>query len=228
MALLVFNGIGALFVFAPAAPAGLAAAQSRSRLANVSPDSSFNTAISFVTNTNWQGYGGEQTMSYLTQMLALTVPELLLGRHRHRRRLCPDPRLQLALGQIDRQFLGRPDPLDALCAAAAVAAVLRVPDGARRDPEFLAYQEVQLIDPVTYAQPEDRRRWPADQGRAGPAGHAKASSQTPRPSPWDRSPRRKRSSCSAPMAAASSMRTRPTRTRTRRRCRTSCRCWRSS
>lgn len=39
----------------------------------VSPDSSFNTAISFVSNTNWQGYGGESTMSYLTQMLALTV-----------------------------------------------------------------------------------------------------------------------------------------------------------
>lgn len=39
----------------------------------VSPDSSFNTAISFVTNTNWQGYGGESTMSYATQMLALTV-----------------------------------------------------------------------------------------------------------------------------------------------------------
>jgi len=39
----------------------------------VSPDSSFNTAVSFATNTNWQGYGGETTMSYLTQMLALTV-----------------------------------------------------------------------------------------------------------------------------------------------------------
>lgn len=39
----------------------------------VSPDSSFNTAVSFTTNTNWQGYGGESTMSYLTQMLALTV-----------------------------------------------------------------------------------------------------------------------------------------------------------
>lgn len=42
-------------------------------LANVTPDSSFNTAVSFATNTNWQGYGGETTMSYLTQMLALTV-----------------------------------------------------------------------------------------------------------------------------------------------------------
>jgi len=43
------------------------------QLGAVSPDSSFNTAISFVTNTNWQGYSGEATLSYLTQMLALTV-----------------------------------------------------------------------------------------------------------------------------------------------------------
>ena len=39
----------------------------------VSPDSSFNTSVSFVTNTNWQGYSGETTMSYLTQMLAFGV-----------------------------------------------------------------------------------------------------------------------------------------------------------
>jgi K+-transporting ATPase ATPase A chain len=39
----------------------------------VSPDSAFNTAVSFATNTNWQDYGGESTMSYLTRMLALTV-----------------------------------------------------------------------------------------------------------------------------------------------------------
>lgn len=50
--------------FLPLNPEGLPA---------VSGDSSFNTAVSFVTNTNWQGYGGETTMSYLTQMLALTV-----------------------------------------------------------------------------------------------------------------------------------------------------------
>jgi K+-transporting ATPase ATPase A chain len=40
-------------------------------LANVSPDSSFDTAVSFVTNTNWQGYSGESTMSYFTQAVAL-------------------------------------------------------------------------------------------------------------------------------------------------------------
>lgn len=39
----------------------------------LTPDLAFNTAISFVTNTNWQAYGGESTMSYLTQMLGLTV-----------------------------------------------------------------------------------------------------------------------------------------------------------
>jgi potassium-transporting ATPase potassium-binding subunit len=50
--------------FLPLNPQGFAA---------VSPDSSFNTAVSFGSNTNWQGYGGETTMSYLTQMLGLTV-----------------------------------------------------------------------------------------------------------------------------------------------------------
>ncbi|MBX9582823.1 MAG: potassium-transporting ATPase subunit KdpA [Gemmataceae bacterium] len=43
----------------------------------VSPDSSFNTAVSFATNTNWQGYGGESAMSYFTQMAALTVQNFL-------------------------------------------------------------------------------------------------------------------------------------------------------
>jgi potassium-transporting ATPase potassium-binding subunit len=43
----------------------------------ISPDSSFNTATSFITNTNWQGYVGESTMSYLTQMLGLAVQNFL-------------------------------------------------------------------------------------------------------------------------------------------------------
>ena len=57
-------GLQRLQYLLPLNPQGFAA---------ISPDSSFNTAISFVTNTNWQGYAGETTMSYLTQMLALTV-----------------------------------------------------------------------------------------------------------------------------------------------------------
>ncbi len=48
----------------PYNPAGMGA---------VGPELSFNTAVSFVTNTNWQNYGGESTLSYLTQMLGLTV-----------------------------------------------------------------------------------------------------------------------------------------------------------
>lgn len=47
------------------------------RLANLSPELSFNTAASFTTNTNWQSYGGETTMSYLTQMAGLTFQNFL-------------------------------------------------------------------------------------------------------------------------------------------------------
>jgi K+-transporting ATPase ATPase A chain len=46
-------------------------------LGALSPDLSFNTAISFITNTNWQSYGGESTMGYLVQMLGLTVHNFL-------------------------------------------------------------------------------------------------------------------------------------------------------
>ena len=46
-------------------------------LPNVAADSAFNTAVSFVTNTSWQGYGGETTMSHLSQMLGITVQSFL-------------------------------------------------------------------------------------------------------------------------------------------------------
>jgi K+-transporting ATPase ATPase A chain len=72
VAMLLFNLLGFLFLYGlqrlqgalPVNPAHMPA---------VSADSSFNTAMSFVTNTNWQSYSGEQTMSYLSQMLGLTV-----------------------------------------------------------------------------------------------------------------------------------------------------------
>jgi potassium-transporting ATPase potassium-binding subunit len=71
LALLAFNAIGALFVYGVQRLQAVLPLNPQA-MANVNPDSSFNTAVSFVTNTNWQGYGGESTMSYLTQMLALT------------------------------------------------------------------------------------------------------------------------------------------------------------
>ncbi len=76
LCILLFNALGALVVYGlqrlqailPLNPEGLAP---------VSVDSSFNTAVSFASNTNWQGYGGESTMGYLTQMLGLGVQNFL-------------------------------------------------------------------------------------------------------------------------------------------------------
>ena len=76
VAVMIFNGLGVLAVYAlqrfqahlPLNPTGMPA---------VSEHLAFNTAISFATNTNWQSYGGETTMSYLTQMAALTVQNFL-------------------------------------------------------------------------------------------------------------------------------------------------------
>ena len=70
--MLLFNLAGVLVVYALQRLQGLLPLNPQ-QLGAVSPDSSFNTAVSFATNTNWQGYGGETTMSYLTQMVGLTV-----------------------------------------------------------------------------------------------------------------------------------------------------------
>ncbi|HEV7612856.1 MAG TPA: potassium-transporting ATPase subunit KdpA [Steroidobacteraceae bacterium] len=72
VSVLLFNGLGVVVVYLlqrlqvwlPLNPQGVA---------NVTPDSAFNTAVSFVTNTNWQAYSGESAMSYFTQMVALAV-----------------------------------------------------------------------------------------------------------------------------------------------------------
>ena len=72
VAVLWFSTIGVLFLYGLQRLQGLLP-WNPAKLGAVTPDSSFNTAVSFVSNTNWQGYGGETTMSYLTQMLGLTV-----------------------------------------------------------------------------------------------------------------------------------------------------------
>jgi K+-transporting ATPase ATPase A chain len=76
LGLLLFNGLGFLAVYALQRYQSLLPLNPQD-LGDVSVDSSFNTAISFVSNTNWQGYVGEATMSYLTQMLGLTVQNFL-------------------------------------------------------------------------------------------------------------------------------------------------------
>jgi K+-transporting ATPase ATPase A chain len=70
--LLAFSFLGVVAVYAVQRLQGVLPLNPEG-LPGVSPDSAFNTAVSFVTNTNWQGYGGEATMSYLTQMAALAV-----------------------------------------------------------------------------------------------------------------------------------------------------------
>jgi K+-transporting ATPase ATPase A chain len=75
-AVLIFNLVGFVFVFLvqifqahlPLNPL---------HLSSLSPDLAFNTAVSFVSNTNWQAYSGENMVSYFTQMLALAVQNFL-------------------------------------------------------------------------------------------------------------------------------------------------------
>jgi K+-transporting ATPase ATPase A chain len=78
VAMLFFHVAGFLFLYAlmrfqeflPLNPQGMTA---------VAPDLAFNTSVSFISNTNWQNYGGESTMSYLVQMLGLTHQNFLSG-----------------------------------------------------------------------------------------------------------------------------------------------------
>jgi len=76
IALLLFNVLGAVIVYA-LQRLQLFLPLNPQKLAAVSPDSSFNTAVSFITNTNWQGYSGESTMGYLVQMAGLAVQNFL-------------------------------------------------------------------------------------------------------------------------------------------------------
>ena len=76
IALVLFNGLGALAAYL-LQRVQLWLPLNPQQFANVSADSAFNTAVSFVTNTNWQGYSGESTMSYLTQMAGLAVQNFL-------------------------------------------------------------------------------------------------------------------------------------------------------
>jgi K+-transporting ATPase ATPase A chain len=72
VAVLLFNAVGLIALYALLRLQHLLPFNPQGFPAN-SPDSAFNTAASFASNTNWQGYGGETTMSYPSQMLGLTV-----------------------------------------------------------------------------------------------------------------------------------------------------------
>ena len=117
---LVFNLLGALAVFAlqrlqaslPFNP---------QNLPGVSPDSSFNTAASFATNTNWQGYSGEVTDELSDPDAGADGAELCLRRSGHGDAGRIDSRIYPAQCRYHRQFLGRPYPQHAVHPDAAIA-----------------------------------------------------------------------------------------------------------
>jgi K+-transporting ATPase ATPase A chain len=153
VALLLFSVIGALVTY------GLQRVQAwlplnPQALGNVSPDSAFDTAVSFVANTNWQGYSGEQTMSYLTQMLALAAQNFFSAA----------TGMAVAYALI-RGFASRSAKsignfwvditratLYVLLPLSLLLAVFLMGQGVIQN--FSAYKEVTLLDPVTYSQPK--------------------------------------------------------------------------
>ena len=153
IALLLFNALGALVLYAiqrlqlwlPLNP---------QQFANVSPDSSFNTAVSFVTNTNWQGYAGESTMSYLTQMVGLAVQNFL----------CAASGIVVAVALIrgfarhTAQSIGNfwadvtRATLYILLPLSTLLAVALVSQGAIQN--FSAYKNVQTLETLAYQAPK--------------------------------------------------------------------------
>jgi len=158
-ALLAFNALGALLVYLlqrvqaqlPLNPAGLPA---------VSPDLAFNTALSFVTNTDWQAYTPESTMAYLTQMLGLGVQNFFSAASGI-----------VVAWVLIRGFASRQANANAatpgtvgnfwvdctrviawvLLPLSLALAVLLVGQGVIQN--FAAYQDVQTLEPSTFQQP---------------------------------------------------------------------------
>ena len=91
----------------------------------------FNTAVSFITNTNWQNYGGESTLSYLVQMLGPDASELPLGGDRHRARRRADPRLRARLGARRSAISGSISPAARSTSCCRSASCLRCSSSGR-------------------------------------------------------------------------------------------------
>ena len=151
LAMLYFNALGLVVVYAlqrlqgwlPLNPQGFGP---------VDADSAFNTAASFATNTNWQGYAGESTMSYATQMLGLAVQNfvsaasgiaVLIALIRGLRGRATD-----ALGNFWVDLVR--SALHVLLPLSLVVALVLVSQGVVQN--FSAYQTVPLLDPTADAK----------------------------------------------------------------------------
>ena len=153
VAVLVFSLVGVLVVYL-LQRFQLSLPLNPQQMANVTPDSSLNTAISFVTNTNWQGYAGEAAMSYLTQMLGLAVQNffsaatgiavvfaLIRGFARHSAQ---------TIGNFWADLYRTTAYL--LLPLSFVFALVLVGQGVIQN--FLPYQEVATLEPTTYETPK--------------------------------------------------------------------------
>jgi len=152
IAMLLFSAAGVLFLYAlqrlqgylPLNPAGFGA---------VTPDLSFNTATSFVTNTNWQAYGGETTMSYLTQMLGLTMQNFVSAATG----MAVLVALIRGLARRSVETIGNfwvdlvRSTLYILLPLSIILSLLLVSQGMVQT--FSDYKKVKLLQPVTYDQP---------------------------------------------------------------------------
>lgn len=166
IAVLAFNLVGVATVYVLQRVQGMLPLNPQA-FGAVTPDSAFNTAISFATNTNWQGYAGESTMGYLTQMLALTVQNFLSA--------ATGTAVVFALirgfvrqsaGTIGNFWVDMTRvTLYVLAPVATVIALALVSQGVIQN--FDAYKEVSLVTPVEFSQP---KLDPAGQPVPGPDG----------------------------------------------------------
>jgi K+-transporting ATPase ATPase A chain len=152
-AVLLFNTLGAVVVYLtqrlqvwlPWNPQGLP---------NIAPESAFNTAVSFATNTNWQGYSGEAAMSYFTQMAALAVQNFLSAATG----IAVAFALIRGFARHSAQGVGNfwvdltRSTAYVLLPLSLVLAVIFMGQGVIQN--FDAYREVQTLEPLTYTQPK--------------------------------------------------------------------------
>ena len=151
-ALLLVNFIGFVVVYLLQRLQGVLPLNPQ-EFAGVGAESSFNTAVSFASNTNWQGYGGESTMSYLTQMLGLNVQNFLSAASG-----------MAVLIALIRGFARRQassvgnfyvdlirSTLYVLLPLSLLLSVVLISQGVVQN--FSAYQSVELVEPVTIQTP---------------------------------------------------------------------------
>jgi K+-transporting ATPase ATPase A chain len=153
IALLLFNALGVVVVY------GVQRVQlwlplNPQQLANLTADSAFDTAVSFVTNTNWQAYAGESTMSYLTQMLALAVQNFLSAATG----MAVAFALIRGFARHSAQGIGNfwvdatRSTLFVLLPLSTLLAVFFMAQGVIQN--FDAYRDVTTLEPLTYSNPK--------------------------------------------------------------------------